>query len=95
MRSAAEGKHDADLRRDEPARRAVEKRELQARDAAESFRDPALGTTGKSAYQPGRRRDIPGTAQKAKCSAGRTGGRAAGAAPSMSMFSMGYSSYQC
>ena len=75
MRSVAEGKQDADLRSNKPARKAAEKRKSQVRDGAEAFCDPALDTTGKSAYQPGRRRDVPGTARKAKGAAGGTGGR--------------------
>ena len=75
MRSVTEGKHDADLRSNKPARNGAEKHKLQARSAAEAFCNPAPDTTGKSAYPPGRRRDIPGTAQKAKGAAGRTGGR--------------------
>ena len=75
MRSVAEGKHDADLRSNKPARKAAEKRKLQARNGAEAFCDPALDTTGKSVYQPGRRRDVPGIAQKAKGAAGSAGGR--------------------
>ena len=75
MRSVTEGKHNAGLRSNKRARNAAEKRKLQARNAAEAFRNPAPDTTGKSAYQPGRRRDIPGTAQKAKGAAGRRGGR--------------------
>lgn len=61
----ANREHDADLRREERARKAAGMRKTLAQERTQDICDSALDTTGESARRPGGRRKTTGTGQRA------------------------------